>query len=82
MEEESKIIVLGFYKYVKLENVEKLKMEMKEMCDKLGMRGSILLAEEGVNASVSGTKESMEKFKSYLLVFQCFALKEELWRKD
>lgn len=63
---EQKTIVLGFYKYVKLRDVEKLKTDLKELCDNLNMRGSILLAEEGINASVSGSKESIGEFKNYL----------------
>jgi len=61
-----KIIVLGFYKYVEVKNVESLSQDLKSLCVSLQMKGSILLAEEGINASISGTQDAILKFKKFI----------------
>jgi len=69
---DSKIIVLGFYKYVRIENVEKLKLGLQSTCKKLNLKGSILLAKEGINASISGSPSEISKIKSHLLTIPQF----------
>jgi UPF0176 protein len=61
-----KIIVSSFYKYVKINNLEEFQKQHLDFCNKLGIKGKILIAEEGINGSVSGTKEQTEKYKEEL----------------
>ncbi len=59
--------ILLFYKYVHIEDPKKLMQEQKSLCEKLGLKGRILIAEEGINATVEGTTENTEKYlKEYL----------------
>jgi UPF0176 protein len=61
-----KIRILLFYKYFDMENVEGFRKKLIEICKESKVRGRILVAEEGVNGSVSGNKEETEKFKELL----------------
>lgn len=60
------IIVLGFYKYVEIKDAQILGENLKSLCSDLGIKGNILLANEGINASISGTKDSIAKIKAHL----------------
>ncbi len=54
--------ILLYYKYVPLANVEELKVWQREMCQRLGIRGRILLSHEGINGTAAGTEESMDAY--------------------
>lgn len=72
------MIVLGFYKYLDVEDVEALALRIREFCSARDFKGSVLLGEEGVNASVSGNREEIDELKEFLLVeFGDLFFKEE-----
>jgi len=50
--------VLLYYKYVRLAEPAAFVAEHRLLCERLGLRGRILVAEEGINGTVSGTVES------------------------
>ncbi|MEM6414122.1 MAG: rhodanese-related sulfurtransferase [Pseudomonadota bacterium] len=54
-------VVAAFYKFAKIPNISSYKaLIAKEGCS-LGVRGSILLAEEGVNGTIAGTREGIDR---------------------
>lgn len=57
MDNNVKISVLSFYSFTKLENLEVLLPKILHLGKKRGVRGTILLAPEGFNGSISGAKE-------------------------
>ncbi|WP_425362739.1 rhodanese-like domain-containing protein [Candidatus Tisiphia endosymbiont of Hybos culiciformis] len=59
MDNNVKISVLSFYSFTKLENLEVLLPKILHLGKKRGVRGTILLALEGFNGSISGTKEQV-----------------------
>jgi UPF0176 protein len=52
-----------FYKFKKLNNLQELKNILQDACASLGLKGKILLADEGVNGCVSGCDADIEQFK-------------------
>ena len=52
-----------FYKYIQLEEREELKNKLYILCSSLKLKGTILLAEEGINGNLSGKEEKIQKFK-------------------
>lgn len=54
--------VLLFYKYVTIENPAEYTGTFKELCEKHSLKGRVLIAEEGINATLEGTKEDTESF--------------------
>ncbi len=57
--DNDKIAVLSFYSFTNLENLEILLPKILLIGKKRRMRGTILLALEGFNGSISGTKEEV-----------------------
>ncbi|WP_408006205.1 rhodanese-related sulfurtransferase [Pseudalkalibacillus sp. A8] len=59
--------VLLYYKYTPLENAEQFKDEHLQFCKDLGLKGRILIADEGINGTVSGTVEQTDAYMESLL---------------
>jgi UPF0176 protein len=54
--------ILLYYKYVFIENPELEMKRQKEVCERLGLLGRIIVAKEGINGTVEGTIENTEKY--------------------
>ncbi len=54
--------VLLYYKYVHIDDPEKLMQEQRLLCQRLDLKGRILIAAEGLNGTVEGTKENTTKY--------------------
>ncbi len=57
-----KYTVLLYYKYVDIENPKQLMIEQRELCEKLGLTGRILIANEGINGTLEGTDENTQAY--------------------
>jgi len=71
--------VLLFYKYINLENPELIVLEHLHWCLKNDIKGRVFLASEGVNGTVSGLIDNIEKYKSQLTSYPEF---KDLWFKE
>lgn len=58
--------VLLYYKYVPIKDAEDFAKQHLELCNELGLMGRIIVADEGINGTVSGTIEQTEKYKHSL----------------
>ena len=58
--------VLLYYKYVQLGDPEAYAREQRELCKRLGLRGRILIAHEGINGTLSGTAVSCREYREVL----------------
>lgn len=54
--------ILLYYKYTQVENPEKFAKEQRKLCEKLNLRGRIIIAFEGINGTIEGLKEDTEKY--------------------
>ncbi|WP_059173838.1 rhodanese-related sulfurtransferase [Bacillus sp. FJAT-27445] len=54
--------VLLYYKYVHIDNPEEFAAQHLAFCKELGLKGRILVAEEGINGTVSGTVEQTDAY--------------------
>ena len=66
----SKWVNLGFYRFINLgdrSSLSSLRIQLKALTAELQMKGTILLASEGINVMVSGLVPALEKFKSYCI---------------
>lgn len=59
-------LVAAFYKFVALPDYRQLRTSLLQQCEKLSLLGSILLAEEGINGTISGTVENVERLFDHL----------------
>jgi UPF0176 protein len=77
--------IISFYRYVLLENPEKLKVQLREYCENNHILGRILLGKEGLNGAVSGKKEPIELFKQFLKsnpLFADFTFREQEYHEN
>lgn len=59
--------VILFYKYVTIKDPKELMVYFRGLCEGLSLTGRILLAEEGINGTLEGTVENIEKFLELFL---------------
>ena len=59
------IRVLLYYKYLPIENAEQFVADHLAFCKSIGLKGRILVADEGINGTVSGDYETTQKYMSY-----------------
>ena len=62
----SKFVVAALYRFVRLNDFEDLHKPIHDQMVELGVCGSLLLASEGINGTVSGSREGIDKLLSYL----------------
>lgn len=58
--------VLAFYKFFVIPDPAQLRQELIELGSKLELKGTVLVGAEGLNSTVTGTKESLEKMVEWL----------------
>ncbi|HFD5912968.1 TPA: hypothetical protein ACF45M_001737, partial [Streptococcus pyogenes] len=73
-----KIRVLLYYKYVSIENAQEYAAKHLEFCKSIGLKGRILIADEGINGTVSGDYETTQKYMDWVHSDERFA---DLWFK-
>jgi Predicted sulfurtransferase len=58
--------VMALYKFAALPDAEALKAPLAEFCCGRGIKGTLILAPEGVNGTVAGTPEAIDALADYL----------------
>lgn len=66
MSTKNKYIITNCYKFVKLDNYINLKEIFYKKMQELQILGTILLAEEGINAGFAGTPQNMQAFYDFI----------------
>ena len=67
------LVVAAVYKFVKLADCATLRAPLQGQCDALGITGTLLLAEEGINGTIAGTRSGIDNILEYLRSDPCFA---------
>ena len=62
----SSVVVAALYKFVKLHNYTELRDSIQARCAALGITGTLLLAEEGINGTIAGTRPNIDAILEYL----------------
>lgn len=60
------IQVTALYKFVSLPDYESLQAPLKDVCEKNGVMGTLLLAQEGINGTIAGSPEGIAAVLNYL----------------
>ncbi len=58
--------VVSFYRFLDLEDPKTLRTALQSHCEKNSLMGTILIAEEGVNGTLAGSKEAVEAVFAWL----------------
>ena len=64
---KSKFTIITFYQFKKIDDILNIKNELVHFCKFNKIKGTIILAEEGINGTIAGLFESIKKFESHLL---------------
>jgi UPF0176 protein len=64
--EQSPIINLSCYKFVRLENLQELRDLIRRRAADLNLKGTVLLSSEGINFFVAGVRDSIDSFVEFL----------------
>lgn len=62
----SKIVVAALYKFVSLEDFKEIQPRLLEKCQAAGIKGTLLLAHEGINGTIAGSREGIDAVLNYL----------------
>ncbi len=68
----SKIVVAAMYKFVDLPDYKKWQFLLLNHCKKNGIRGTILIAEEGINGTVAGRRKSIDSLMKFIYSNKAF----------
>ncbi|WP_334129495.1 oxygen-dependent tRNA uridine(34) hydroxylase TrhO [Sneathiella sp.] len=66
-------VVAALYKFVKLPDYVELRDRLDALCREQGIQGTLLLAEEGINGTVSGTRAAIDALLGFLKADPRFA---------
>ena len=58
--------VAAFYQFAPLPDFRELREPLRALCADLGLKGSVLLAQEGINGTVAGSAGSIDGFVAAL----------------
>ncbi len=58
--------VATFYKFIALPDYATLQQPLKEICKNENIKGTILLAQEGINGTIAGSRQSIDAVLSYI----------------
>ena len=58
--------VAAFYSFAELTNLEELQMIFTTFLQKEDIKGTVLIAREGVNGTVAGSESGIDEFKNFL----------------
>ncbi|KAF0927381.1 hypothetical protein E2562_032471 [Oryza meyeriana var. granulata] len=68
---DSELLVVSFYRFADFPDHAALRRPLKELCEELRVSGGIILAPEGINGSICGTPESVEKVLNFIQADDC-----------
>jgi UPF0176 protein len=72
----SEIVVAALYHFVRLPDFRALRTPLLDCCTRHAIRGTLLLAEEGINGTVSGSREGIDAVLGFLRADPRFATLE------
>lgn len=62
----TQIIVAALYQFTSLPDYQELQPRLKALCNQEKIKGILLLAQEGINGTVAGSREGIDTLKSFL----------------
>jgi UPF0176 protein len=61
-----KVVVAALYHFARLENYRAMRAALQQMCDAARLKGSLLLAREGINGTVAGDRAGIDALLAHL----------------
>ena len=73
MSNKTNFKVLLYYKYVEIKNPEEVMYSQKAICEKLKIKGRIIVAKEGINGTVEGKEKDVKKYIEFMRKSEYFS---------
>ena len=54
--------IILYYNYTFIDDPEQLMQQQKGICEKLDLKGRLIIAKEGINGTFEGTEENIDKY--------------------
>lgn len=67
------MINLAFYRFANIADADAMAEELKRICESNNLRGSLIVAHEGINGMLAGTADATDAFAASLLAMPEFA---------
>jgi UPF0176 protein len=61
------IVVAAMYEFVHLPDFREIRDELFQVCENQSLKGTLLLAEEGINGTVAGTRKGIDNLLGFLM---------------
>ena len=68
-----KFTIITFYQFKKITKIDNLQINLKKFCSFNKIKGTIILAEEGINATLAGLSDPIDLLQSKLLNLETIA---------
>ena len=68
-------LTITFYHFVNLENIKPIREHINKFCQDNHIKGTILLATEGINGTISGKENNIQKFIIFIKEDESFSNK-------
>lgn len=62
----SQVVVAAFYHFTSLPDYQEMQGILTELCDRHQLKGTILLASEGINSTIAGSREGIDALLNFL----------------
>ena len=62
----NQLVVAALYQFVELPDYRTIRAPLLDICMSHGLRGTLLVAEEGINGTIAGTREGIDAVKRWL----------------
>lgn len=72
LEEPKQFVVATFYHFANLPDYQEMQPILKAFCDRYHLKGTILLAQEGINSTIVGSRQGIDALLDYLRSDQRF----------
>ena len=66
MSSEIQYVNIAAYKFITLDNLEALRPQYQDLCNALGLKGTVLLTPEGINMFLSGTRAHIDQYLDWV----------------
>jgi UPF0176 protein len=66
MNQENQTVVAALYKFVSLPDCNELQAALLSFCQLQGIKGTILLAQEGINGTIAGSRQQIDNFLTFI----------------
>ncbi len=60
------VVVTALYKFVTLQDFHEMREPLLDVCRQADIKGTVLLANEGINGTIAGSREGIDRVLAYL----------------